>query len=151
MLEFYEGRDKPYSLDRVNADFYDHNPEIDRSIVIYKDSPIGYIQIYPINEQTSALTEYMSKGNVFGMDQFIGEVHCWNKGIGTLLVTTMVQHLLKEKGANKIIMDPQVTNIRALRCYEKAGFKKIRKLLNFEFHEGAYRDCWLLEFNKNNE
>ncbi|MDY7045486.1 MAG: GNAT family N-acetyltransferase [Bacillota bacterium] len=85
------------------------------------------------------------------MDQFIGEVDCWNKGIGTLLVTTMVQHLLKEKGANKVIMDPKVTNIRALRCYEKAGFKKIRKLLNFEFHEGAYRDCWLLEFNKNNE
>ncbi|MDY7045485.1 MAG: GNAT family N-acetyltransferase [Bacillota bacterium] len=70
ILEFYEGRDKPYSLDMVNADFYDHNPEIDRSIVIYKDSPIGYIQIYPINEQTSALTEYMSKGNVW-----YGSVH----------------------------------------------------------------------------
>ena len=48
----------------------------------------------------------------------------------------------------RVIMDPQRTNSRAIRCYEKCGFKKVRILPKHEFHEGELRDCWLIEFNR---
>lgn len=79
------------------------------------------------------------------MDQFIGESGYWNQGIGTLLVRLVVAYLMREKGANRIVMDPQIKNERAIRCYEKCGLKKVKLLPKRELHEGEYRDCWLLE------
>ncbi|WP_325063423.1 GNAT family N-acetyltransferase [Gracilibacillus salitolerans] len=81
------------------------------------------------------------------MDQFIGEEKYWNKGIGTLLVSSMVAFLIKHKNPDRIDMDPQTTNTRALHCYEKCGFKKVRILSNHELHEGDYQDCWLMEYH----
>ena len=36
----------------------------------------------------------------------------------------MVAYLIEEKGADRIVMDPQTWNERAIRCYEKCGFEK---------------------------
>lgn len=87
-------------------------------------------------------------GNIYGIDQFIGEKEYWNKGIGTLLVTSMVQFLFQQEKADKVVMDPQARNKRALKCYEKCGFKKVKLLPKHELHEGEYQDCWLIECNK---
>ena len=62
---------------------------------------------------------------IYGTDQFFGEPSYWNKGIGTRLVSAMVKYLIEEKGANRIVMDPQTWNERAIRCYEKCGFEKV--------------------------
>jgi aminoglycoside 6'-N-acetyltransferase len=86
--------------------------------------------------------------NVYGTDQFIGEVEYWNKGIGTLLVSSMVLFLTEENNAERVVMDPQTGNTRAIRCYEKCGFKKVKILPKNELHEGEYRDCWLIEYHK---
>ncbi len=43
-------------------------------------------------------------------------------------------------------MDPQAWNTRALRVYEKNGFKKKKYLEKHEMHEGELRDCWLIEY-----
>lgn len=47
-----------------------------------------------------------------------------------------------------VVMDPQTWNKRAIRCYEKCGIKKVKILPEHEFHEGRYRDCWLIEYKK---
>ena len=70
----------------------------------------------------------------------------WNKGIGTKLVSSVVEYLIREKGADRIVMDPQTWNERAIHCYEKCGFEKVKLLPKRELHEGAYRDCWLMEY-----
>ncbi|WP_019911591.1 GNAT family N-acetyltransferase [Paenibacillus sp. HW567] len=49
--------------------------------------------------------------------------------------------------ADKIVMDPQSWNRRALRVYEKNGFVRKKLLPEHEWHEGQYRDCWLIEYN----
>ncbi|MBO1002556.1 GNAT family N-acetyltransferase [Pseudogracilibacillus auburnensis] len=146
VLQYYEGRDNPHHLDQVEGKFYRRKDEATRCIVEYKGVAIGYAQYYKVNPETSHITDYFEKENVYGMDQFIGETNHWNKGIGTKLVKSMITFLMTEKHANAIIMDPQMTNDRAIRCYEKCGFKKIRILPKHEFHEGIYRDCWLMEF-----
>lgn len=49
---------------------------------------------------------------------------------------------------DKIVMDPQAWNERALRVYEKGGFVKKKYLEKHEMHEGELRDCWLIEYAK---
>ena len=148
VLEFYEGRDNPFDLKKVNNDFYNLDDGVVKCIVVYKAKAIGYIQFYQVNNKTSTIHDYSQEEITYGMDQFIGEPEYWNKGIGTLLVRSMVDYLLEKKRADRVIMDPQRTNSRAIRCYEKCGFKKVRILPKHEFHEGELRDCWLIEFNR---
>ena len=47
-----------------------------------------------------------------------------------------------------VVIDPRVENVRAVRCYEKAGFAKVKVLMEHEMHEGAKRDSWLMEVRR---
>jgi aminoglycoside 6'-N-acetyltransferase len=133
-------------LKLVREHFYTQDCEV-RCIVEYNQLPIGYIQFYQVNDEDRIEFGYTDQDlSVFGMDQFIGESAYWNRGIGKQLVTSMTKYLVQSKQANRIIMDPQVWNIRAITCYERCGFKKIKLLENHELHEGEWRDCWLMEY-----
>lgn len=148
VLEFYEGRDHPLNEELVRESFYEDNDEVNRCIIQYNGVNIGYIQFYVIDDEEKEAYSYSDyNGIIYGMDQFIGEPHYWNKGIGSLLITATVQYLIDFKGANKIVMDPQAWNMRALRVYEKSGFKKKKYLEKHEWHEGELRDCWLIEYD----
>ena len=146
VLQFYEGRDRPHDLDLVRQHYYDRTQPLTACIIEYDNQAIGYIQFYEIMDQERqeyGLIDF--KGKVFGMDQFIGEVDYWNRGIGTELIRSMVRYLYSQQQADKIVMDPQTWNERALHVYEKCGFIKKRLLPKHEWHEGVYRDCWLIE------
>ena len=147
ILEFYEGRDNPFNLEKVEKAFYPPEDDEVRCIVEFEDHDIGYIQFYPLDEETKNDYGYV-EDNIFGMDQFIGDVGYWNKGIGTLLVSSIVDFLTEEKKAKRVVMDPRSRNTRAIRCYEKCGLKKVKILPKHELHEGEYQDCWLMEYYK---
>ncbi|MFD2443747.1 GNAT family N-acetyltransferase [Bacillus sp. CGMCC 1.16607] len=148
MLQFYEGRDRPHTIEMVEHHFYNRRNGVVGCIIEYENTAIGYIQYYPIHSDEKRKYQLPISETIYGMDQFIGEIEYWNKGIGTLLVKSMVAYLKKDKNADRIIMDPQVQNKRAVACYEKCGFQKVRLLPNNELHEGEYRDCWLIEYIK---
>ncbi len=145
VLEFYEGRDNPFDLEKVNEVFYAHDDEEVKCIMEYEGKEIGYVQFYRLDEETKKEYGYLNE-NIYGTDQFIGETEYWNKGIGTLLVTSMIKFLIEHKNADRIVMDPQAKNTRAIKCYEKCGFKKVKLLPERELHEGEYQDCWLIEY-----
>ncbi|CAM4384878.1 2-aminoglycoside phosphotransferase [Bacillus manliponensis] len=149
VLAFYEGRDKPQSLEQVRAHYiHDDKSHEHRCIVEYEGNAIGYIQLYPVDEEWKALYGYEKEEHVWGMDQFIGDVTYWNKGIGTKLVEATITYVIEEIGAEAIAMDPRVSNERAIRCYEKCGFQKIKILKEHELHEGTLEDCWMMEYRK---
>lgn len=83
---------------------------------------------------------------VYCMDQFIGEPDYWNKGIGTRFMGMILEYLVTEKNANAVILDPHQNNPRAVRMYEKAGFKIIKELPQHELREGVMEDCYLMEY-----
>lgn len=147
VLEFYEGRDNPFHLEKVEKAFYPPEDDEVRCIVEFENTEIGYIQFYQLDDEAKKDYGYVGE-NVFGTDQFIGEIEYWNKGIGTLLVSSMVYFLTEEKNAERVVLDPQSRNTRAIRCYEKCGFKKVKFLPENELHEGKYQDCWLMEYDK---
>lgn len=147
VLRYYEGRDNPFDLQKVKETFFHRETSTNRCIVEWKGEPIGYIQYYVVDEEYRVKYGYENfTGKLYGMDQFIGEPTYWNRGIGTKLIQSMVSFLIEKKNADAIVMDPQAWNERAIHCYEKCGFNKIRLLPEHEFHEGKYRDCWLIEY-----
>lgn len=148
VLEYYEGRDRPHDQALVQQHFYDEADATIRCIILYESVAIGYIQFYEIDEEEKVEYGYgESSGNIYGMDQFIGEPAYWNRGIGSRLIKDTVQYLIHQLGATYIVMDPQAWNARAIRVYEKSGFVKKKLLPKHEYHEGEYRDCWLIEYD----
>ena len=148
VLEFYGGRDKKYTLESIKEHYTKKlKDEIIRVIIEYNDIPIGYGQIFKIYDELYDEYDYTkTKDIVYGMDQFIGEPEYWNKGIGTEYLKMIFEFLKKEKNADAVILDPHKNNLRAIRCYEKAGFKIIKELPKHEMHEGRKEDCYLMEY-----
>lgn len=147
VLEFYEGRDNVFDLEKVQEVYYDGDDTIVRGIIEFDGTEIGYVQYYPLDSAAKESFGYDKNSIVYGTDQLIGEVDYWNKGIGKVLVKAVVEHVVKTAHADKVVMDPQEWNVRAIRCYEKCGFEKVKLLPEHELHEGEYKNCWLVEYN----
>ena len=56
-----------------------------------------------------------------GIDLSIGVPELVGKGHGSAIVRQFTEELFEE-GAPRVIIDPDPTNARAIRAYEKAGF-----------------------------
>jgi aminoglycoside 6'-N-acetyltransferase len=146
VLEFYEGRDRPLDPETARRCYLSkRGAPVTGCIVEWRGRPIGFAQFYPLDAAEKTALGYGPADCIFGMDQFIGEPARWNQGIGTRLVTAMVEYLRGERGAGRVVVDPRTDNPRAIRCYEKSGFRKVKVLHENELHEGRRRDCWLME------
>lgn len=147
VLRYYEGRDRPHDRELVHEHFYPPVDDASRLLFLHDDHPIGYGQYYPLNEEDRQEYGCDLTTVIYGMDPFIGEPDYWDKGVGTLIVQSLLAHLSQQVGAQKIVLDPQAWNTRAIRCYEKSGFHKVKWLPQHEWHEGSMRDCWLMEWS----
>jgi len=150
VLQYYGGRNNPYNESMIEKKFYNDSNKT-RCIIEYSKIPIGYIQFYTITKEEY---EKYGLGNVqdaiFGTDQFIGETKYWGQGIGKALMELIINYLVMKKGAQKILLDPQTWNERAIKCYEKSGFIKVKLLSKHELHEGEFKDCWLMAYDVKN-
>ena len=151
VLEYYEGRDNACPIERVRTEYSPRLMAADgvvSCLLTHQSAPIGYLQFYPINEDRRVeydLPPDASIDGLYGIDMFIGEPGLWNRGLGTRAVSLLLHHLFKVMGARKVILDPNIDNGRAIRCYEKCGFRKTKRLPHHEVHEGVLGDCWLME------
>jgi aminoglycoside 6'-N-acetyltransferase len=146
VLEWYEGRDDPFDIDRVARKFGPRVMGEERvvpCIIEHGPDPIGYIQFYPLNADQMA--EYdLELQTAFGIDMFIGEPRLWGQGLGSRALDCLARHLIEERRATVLTLDPQVSNLRAIRAYEKAGFARAKLLPDNEMHEGRMRDGLLM-------
>jgi len=146
VLEYYEGRDRPHDEATVREKYLDRREsDVTGCMVERAGAPIGYIQFYVLLPEARITLGYGNGPAIYGIDLFIGEPELWNQGIGTRLVSAMVDYLFVQKRAGLVIIDPNVDNPRAIRCYEKAGFRKVRVLPKHELHEGEWLDCCLMK------
>ena len=91
-------------------------------IIESQGDPIGYLPFYPREEE-----------GVWGIDQFIGIPEQWSRGLGTRIVRLILNYLFDVKQATKCVFDPQASNHRAVRSYEKAGFEKVHLMARHEW------------------
>ena len=60
-----------------------------------------------------------------GLDQFIGEADMLGRGHGSAFIRAFADRLLAS-GTPRVVIDPDPANKRAIRAYEKAGFRRER-------------------------
>ncbi|MCR4265679.1 GNAT family N-acetyltransferase [Nitratireductor sp. ZSWI3] len=122
-----------------------------RPFIIELDGhPVGYIQYWfladnkgpELVEASPWLAELPD--DAVGVDLTIGEEELLSKGIGSRAVKLMVKRLLDE-GHTTIIIDPDPQNRRAVRAYEKAGFRPVPHL------QERTPGVLIMQYDKNNE
>ena len=142
VLKYFGGRNAVHDEVKIREDCF--SDEIDVRCMIELDgAPIGYIQLCPSDDGGSG---YASDKTVWGIDLYIGEPDYWNRGLGTRVVRAAAEFLIEVGWAQVVTIDPEMWNVRAVRSYEKAGFRKVRFMPQCELHEGVYRDSWLMVF-----
>jgi enamine deaminase RidA (YjgF/YER057c/UK114 family) len=94
-------------------------------VTYWNNEPFGFVQIY--NDSASDSPWYSRAGdNAWGIDQFIGEERHLGKGHGARMVTEFLRFAFTKFKPTKIVTDPAPDNLRAIRCFEKAGFTKLK-------------------------
>ena len=92
--------------------------------------PVGYIQYWFIGHHQNA--EWLADhpwlaelpADAIGVDLTIGDPDRLAQGIGSGALRAFVDRLI-DQGYQTIIIDPDPKNVRAVRAYEKAGFRAI--------------------------
>ena len=80
-----------------------------------------------------------------GIDVFLSS-RFQGRGLGTDAVRTLARYLIEVRGHHRLTIDPAADNTRAIRTYEKVGFKPVGVLRRYErgvdgtFHDGLLMD-----------
>jgi RimJ/RimL family protein N-acetyltransferase len=85
---------------------------------------------------------------------FIGEKDYWGKGYGTEAIELLLDFSFNILNLNSIMLIVRAFNKRAIRCYEKCGFKLIGKrreaaIIGPQKYDEYYMDILAGEFMKN--
>lgn len=99
--------------------------ETEPLIVELDGRPIAYLQSYDPHLEDGHPYRDQPFGTL-GMDISIGPPDLVGKGHGTAIVRQFVD-MLFEEGAPRVVIDPHPDNARAIRAYEKAGFRAFDK------------------------
>jgi aminoglycoside 6'-N-acetyltransferase len=112
----------PTQLEHIRAHIDD--PAIDVFLVHADERPIGYLQSYDPRAEPEHPFADQPPGTR-GIDEFIGEPDMINRGHGAALTRAFVERLFAA-GVPRAVTDPDPTNVRAVRAYERAGFRAER-------------------------
>lgn len=100
------------------------DPEVTRMCIVLDGETVGMIQYGEEPEEDFRHA---------WIDIFVDpERH--GRGIGTDAIRTLVEHLLTDRGHHRVTIDPAADNLPAVRCYEKAGFRRVGVM------EASWRD-----------
>jgi aminoglycoside 6'-N-acetyltransferase len=131
IINQWYARAKHWSLDEIKKKYEPRilGKEDVPSFTVYKnETPIGFIQYYRfengfpegIKGEHNVLFQHYDKDELAGVDLFIAEADMRGKGLGARLIQQFTEEFLCQFSA--IVVDPKVSNVGALRCYERAGF-----------------------------
>jgi len=101
------------------------HPAMDQYVVSFGPRPIGYLQCYRMTEWNTGFGP--QPDGTRGIDQMIGEPDMIERGHGSGFIRTFIEDLLAT-GTPRVVTDPDPTNARAIRAYQKAGFVRDREV-----------------------
>jgi [ribosomal protein S5]-alanine N-acetyltransferase len=124
-----------YLLDYTTA-VHDHSPDrYPLAVETPEGKHIGNCTLYDIDEKRG-------EGQVGIM---IGDKEYWSHGYGTDVMTTFTAYIFQNSNLNRLYLKTLDWNIRAQKCFTKAGFTQCGELqrdgYNFMLME-LYRDQW---------
>lgn len=119
------------------------------------DEPEAVIFMIETNGEPIGLIQYWEEDDPFfrhaGVDLAVATA--WqNQGYGTEALRLVVRHLLEERGHHRLTIDPAVANERAVRAYERVGFRRVGVMRRYSlgpdgvWHDGLLMDMLASEF-----
>lgn len=110
--------------------------KVDQFIIVEKASaqPIGSVYLQDI--------DYCHKKAEYGI--FIGEQNLQGKGYGTIVAKLMIDYAFDKLGLHRVYLRVLESNERAIRSYEKAGFKKEALLIDDVCINGDYKNIIIM-------
>jgi aminoglycoside 6'-N-acetyltransferase len=113
--------DPAEQLELVSGDL-DH-PDMAQFIVAADGKEFAYLQCYNFSGWNTGFGSQPE--GTRGLDQFIGEADMIGRGHGSAFVRVFANRMLTS-GTPRVVTDPDPVNARAVRAYEKAGFRRDR-------------------------
>ena len=116
--------------DLPDDEFPSEDPDSTRLTIEVEGAVAGLIQFYE---------ELERKYRHAAVDMFLDpELH--GRGIGTAVLQRVVRHLVEDRGHHRVTIDPAAENAAAIRSYEKAGFRVVGVMRQYERDAGG--DGW---------
>lgn len=121
-------------------------------IVELRGTPAGYIQYYRIGKGE----DYDLRGEIIldfsksicGIDLFLAHESDRGRGLGTRMIRLLLAYLFGQERADEVLVDPQTWNARAVRCYEKCGFRAVKVIEKRELHGDEYKDNLIMRVTR---
>lgn len=112
-------------VEELHADYIatKDEPNATRAYLAHEgDAPIGFIQCYVVMGSGDGWWEGETDPGARGIDQFLADEHRLNQGLGRRMIRSFVERLFDEPHVTVVQTDPAPHNLRAIRCYQAAGF-----------------------------
>ena len=113
--EWWGDPDEQFGL--VSGDMSE--PAMDQYVVWHDNVPFGYLQCYRLTDWNICFGSQPTATR--GIDQMIGAPEMVGRGHGSAFIRVFIDNLLAS-GTPRVVVDPDPSNARAIRAYEKAGF-----------------------------
>lgn len=88
------------------------------------------------------------KNNHAEIGMAIGNKNCWGKGIGTESVKLVLKYCFTTLNLNKVYLDVWEDNTRAIKCYQKCGFKNDGLMRQHVFKDSKYHSKLIMSILK---
>jgi len=120
----------PVSLEEVERSY---GADIDSAVIqpmlaYWGGAPVGFIQAYDVMGADPDWWREETDPGARGIDQFLANAEQLGQGIGSRMVAEFVATLFRDPRVTKVQTDPSPDNVRAIRAYEKAGFRRVAEV-----------------------
>jgi aminoglycoside 6'-N-acetyltransferase len=123
----------PFTSEEVAEQFADRDGHL---AIVLGDEVIGAIQYH---EEDDPMYRHA------GIDLFVATAH-QGLGLGSDAIRTLARHLIEDRGHHRLSIDPAADNARAIRAYERVGFRRVGVLRSYERGpDGAWHDGLLMD------
>lgn len=127
VAHYWYGEGLKTTLESIEEFISGKKTMFDHWIAYDNTTPFGYLMTSPVDLKTEPFfSKHCDEHSVaVTLDLLIGDQNYLGKGLAHL----MIKELLEQKFPNitDIFIDPSSNNTKAIRVYEKAGFKKIHE------------------------
>lgn len=127
VAEWWEGAiSLEYVVESFTGDIA--NPMIDVMFACLDGEPVGYVQVYRVMGADPEWWQDETDPGARGIDQFLANADQLNRGIGSRMVREFMTRIFTDPAVTTIQTDPSPKNGRAIRAYEKAGFRAVGEI-----------------------
>jgi RimJ/RimL family protein N-acetyltransferase len=105
------------------------SPVIRMFLACLDAEPVGYIQVYRVMGASPEWWTDETDPGARGTDQFLANAEQLGQGLGSTMVRQFVASLFADPEVTVVQTDPSPRNARAIRAYEKAGFRRVAEVV----------------------